>query len=239
MSSVAVVTTFAKDHINIYGKKFVESFKAYCNYPLYIYAEDFTENDIGHKVVDFYTAIPEHKEFKENIEQLKSNASTKESNRLRKALRWSYKSFSTIHALENIKTDYIVWIDADVRTLSTIPANLIEHICEKNLLMCYPQVLSEGIHIESGFVIFNKRHSNISQVIDHYKNGYYKNQILTIPKPWDGYWLSSLVYSNLQSECKLVLTPFSNIRQYFKHDVGKNKFRATRLNKYSGRSENT
>lgn len=239
MPSVAVVTTFAKDHINVYGKRFVQSFKKYCNYPLYIYAEDFKSEDIDYEVVNFYDSIPQHKEFKKNIEQLKNTANPKESNRLRKALRWSYKSFSTIHALENIDADYIVWIDADVITLNTVPNDLVERICESHLIMCYPQSLSEGIHIESGFVVFNKRHSNISQVVEHYKNGYHKNQILTIQKPWDGYWLSELVHANLQSDCKLVTTPFSNIRQYFKHDVGKSKFRETGLNKYSGRSENT
>jgi hypothetical protein len=240
MPSVAVVTTFAKDHINLYGKGFVESFKANCNYPLYIYAEDFTAEDIGCNVVDFYTAIPEHTKFKDSIQTQISSLDKKEQNRLRKALRWSYKSFVIIHALENINADYIVWIDADVETVNTIPNNLIESLCGKYLMMCYPQNLDDGVHVESGFVIFNKQHPNIQAVINHYRRGYHLEQILTIKKPWDGYWLANLITTNqtVKEKTYHACAPFSNIRQYFRHNVGKRKFDETGLNKFSGRSEN-
>ena len=61
MPSVAVVTTFAKDHINLYGKKFVESFNVNCKYPLYIYAEDFTAEDF---VEDYYNYADGKLDFK-------------------------------------------------------------------------------------------------------------------------------------------------------------------------------
>lgn len=241
MSSVAVVTTFAKDHINVYGKRFVDSFKKNCNYPVYIYAEDFSSEEINHQVTDFYSNIPEHVKFKNSIEEQISNLNVKEQNRLRKALRWSYKSFVIIHALETIKSDYIVWIDADVETINTVPDDLIEKLCGKYLMMCYPQQLDDGVHIESGFIIFNKNHPEIQKVINHYRRGYYLEQVLTIKKPWDGYWLASLVIQNntVKEKSNLIYTPFSNIRPYFKHHVGKHKFSITNLNKFSGRIENT
>jgi len=227
MTKVAVVTTFAKDHIDLYGKRFVDSFKTNCNYSFYVYAEDFNAKDIDNTVIDFYAAIPEHKKFKETIEQKLVLATRKEQNRLRKALRWSYKSFVIINALETIDADYIVWIDADVVTVNPIPNDLIEQLCGSHLMMCYPQKLDDGLHIESGFVIFNKRHQQIQQ------------QLLKIKKPWDGYWLAHLISTNqsIRKNTREVSAPFGNIKQYFKHQVGKRKFDSTGLNKFSGRKE--
>ena len=241
MSSVSVVTTFAKDHIDVYGKRFVNSFKKNCKHPLYLYAEDFSSEEINHQVVDFYSSIPEHVKFKNYIEEQISSLNLKEQNRLRKALRWSYKSFVIIHALETIKSDYVVWIDADVETINPVPDDLIEKLCGNYLMMCYPQKLDDGVHIESGFVIFNKNHPDIQTVINHYRRGYYLQQVLTIKKPWDGYWLANLISQDIKIKEKInhVHTPFSNIRPYFKHHVGKQKFSVTPLNKFSGRIENT
>jgi hypothetical protein len=239
MHHTAVITTFSKDHINLYGKCFVETFTRYSNLPLYVFAEDFSSEDIGFDVLDYFDHIPEQKIFKEHIEKLSEGLLTKPQNRLRKALRWSYKSFAILYALKHIESKYVVWIDADVETLSSVPSALAQSLCQDKLMMCYPQTIDQELHIESGFVIFNKQHDYIEQIINHYEQGYLNQKILDLNKPWDGFWLGKLISDNqkIARKSQLEYPPFRNISPFFKHHVGKEKFKETGLNKFSGRLE--
>jgi hypothetical protein len=239
MQDVVVVTTFAKDHIDLYGNKFVDCFKRYCNYKLEIFAEDFTAEDLSSpiEVNDFYSFIPEQKDFRNHIESELLRLRKKPANRLLKALRWSYKSFVIWHALQNIDAKYIVWMDSDVECISPVPYNLIEKINGDRLMTVYPQIIDGELHIESGLVIFNKQHKYINHVIKHYYAGYHEKQVLDIQKPWDGFWLGKLINEStrIQKSSLLIKRPFINVEPYFYHNVGKEKFRDTELNKFSGR----
>jgi len=236
MQDTVVITTFARDHIDIYGKQFVETYKRYCQLPLYIFAEDFLSDEFnGHSVYDYYKHIPQQLTFKETILETINAVSNKEKNRLLKALRWSYKGFVIWYALQNIDAKYIVWIDADVETISSVPSALAQSLCQDKLLMCYPQTLKGELHIESGFVVFNKQHPEVKKIIQHYENGYLNQQVLKLNKPWDGFWLGKFVGKH-SSLCRIEKPIFGNIRLFFTHHVGKEKFKNTNLNKYSGRN---
>jgi len=239
MQDTVVITTFARDHIDVYGKRFVETYKRYCRFPLYIFAEDFSSDEFdGHAVYDYYTHIPQQLKFKESILETSESLNDKEKNRLQKALRWSYKGFVIWHALQNIDAKYIVWIDADVETIGSVPSALAKSLCQDKLIMCYPQTIKGKLHIESGFVIFNKQHPNINKIIQHYENGYTNQQVLKLDKPWDGFWLGKFV-ENYPALCCIDKPIFGNIRPFFTHHVGKEKFKDTNLNKYSGRKSLT
>lgn len=239
MKDVVVITTFARDHINLYGNNFVESFKRFCNYDLIVFAEDFTVDDLRTpvNVKDFYTCIPEQQEFKDHIKNISKGMRKKPLNRLAKALRWSYKSYAIWYALKNIDTKYIVWLDGDVQCKSPIPYNLIERINEERLMTVYPQAIEGDLHIESGMIIFNRYHHRIDKVIEHYYNGYHNKQVLNIPKPWDGFWLAKLLEDDraIAKSSVRIRPPFSNVANMLEHNVGKDKFRDTGLNKFSGR----
>lgn len=243
MQDVAVVTTFARDHIDLYGNTFVDSFTKYCNHELYVFAEDFDSESLNAdiEVLNYYEHIPQQLKFKKHILSQIDSLDIKPANRLRKALRWSYKSFVVWYALKNIEAKYIVWIDADVETIAPVPQNLIQNICNDYLMMCYPQRIQDEIHIESGFVVYNKQHPMINRVTDHYELGYHKGQILTIDKPWDGFWLGNLVHKDqaISNATNRIRSPFKNIKSYFEHNVGKDKFKKTDLNKYLGRKSLT
>lgn len=242
MHDVAIVSTFAKDHIPLYGNKFVETVNKYWSSPLYLYAEDFSSDDLLSKspVLDYYTHIPQQKTFKDHIIKELKNVSTKPANRLKKALRWSYKSFVILHGLENIDCKYLIWMDADVETLKEIPNDLVRTINQNKLLTAYPQHIKGELHIESGLIIFNKQHSLIESVIEHYRNGYINKHVLSLTKPWDGFWLAEFLKDpQHKKESNLIQGPFLNVRPYLHHHVGKNKFRNTELDKFSGRKSLT
>lgn len=234
---ITVVTTFAKDHIAVYGRRFIDTFQKHCAFDLKIFAEDFTQQDLNYPVLDYYKHIPEQIEFKQFILENIESSNTKSANRLRKALRWSYKSFVIWYALKNINSDYIVWMDADVETLRPVDETVISKIAKKKLIVANPELIKNDMHIESGFVIFNTKHSLISRVIEHYHQGYHDQQVLNLPKPWDGFWLAKLMKEDkeISNSSDLSKVPYRKIFTYFKHHVGKAKFRNTDLNKYLGR----
>lgn len=236
--SVLYITSFANDHLDLYGNRFIESFNKFSNSPLIIYAEGFTNNN----TVDFEETIPEHKQFKNYILKTIDNLQEKKQiSRLKKALRWSYKSYSIIHALENYDYQYIVWIDGDVETVNNVPVDLPNKLCKDKLLYGFKENLNVNnttqIHIESGFVIFNKNHQNINKVINGYKQGYYNRLVLNLSKPWDGFWLHKIITdNNLTKDCEINKSPFSTIHKYFHHHVGKQKFQNKSVDKHLGRN---
>jgi len=237
MSDTIFITTFAKEHIDLYGKRFIDSFNKYNSHlPLHVYAEDFDKTDLSnhYKLSDFNKTIPLHKTFLEHIRMLQIGLLTKPKNRLEKALRWSYKSFTIIHALENSSCKYVVWIDADVETVGHFAKNSTSKINHENLCTVYQQYIDRELHIESGLIIFNLHHPSIINIINHYKKGYQKYQVLDLDKPWDGFWLGKYCKTS-KDPINYVSPPFSNVKGIFKHHVGKDKFRNTDHNKFSGR----
>lgn len=239
MSAVTAITTFSDDHINLYGKRFVEEFVKNSEIPLVVYAENFTKKDLpnNYSLFEFTEVIPEHLEFRNHIYKLSTDlGNIKSIRRLAKALRWSYKSFTIIHALKNIEADYILWLDGDVVTKSTVTHEHIKNLCNNKLLMAYKETLYGQLHIESGLVIYNKKHKMSDKIIKCYEDGYLNKKILELKKPWDGFLLGSFVESkDIVNECILHNPPFKNVANLFYHDVGKNKFLTTDLNRYSGR----
>jgi len=241
--STYFISTFAKDHIPIYAKNFLTSYNEHSKFPLILYAEDFSKDELPGEYthMEFNKEIPAHKNFKDLISIAdKDTPDIKAKRRLAKALRWSYKAFTILHALRTIDAKYIVWIDGDVTVKRNLPLNFIESLIEEKLCMAYLEKLqmkdSTTHHIESGLVVFNKTHKLISHIIHGYSIAYEKGNILNYSKPWDGILLAEILLP-LQSYCNLLLSPFSNVKSFLHHAVGKNKFINQDINRYSGRKD--
>ena len=72
----------------------------------------------------------------------------------------------------------------------------------------------------------------MDDLIQHYIEGYYEKKILSLKKPWDGFWLGDFVDKNKSKNiCQRITPPFSNVSDYLRHNVGKQKFINTHLNK--------
>lgn len=228
-----VVTTFNDLQLPLYGDRFIENFQLYWPCSGTVYAERFQKpNTDKLEFVDYYKTIPEHNIFKSIVEQKLPVKDKKTKYRLKKALRWSFKAYAIIHALENIDTDYVVWLDADVNTMRGVPANFAENKCGKQLLYCYKDVIRlNGLHIESGMVIFNKQHDKIHHIIEGYKTGYHEQKVFSLPKPWDGYWLAKIIQP-MQKDVTMMSPPFRDVKGIMHHDVGKAKFQGKKFDNY-------
>lgn len=86
-------------------------------------------------------------------------------------------------AAENIDSDYIVWLDSDVKLFKEPDFEKFKP--NENVLAT--MISADLSHAETGFVFLNKKHPDFKKWLAEYKTGWYNGLIDKIPRPWDGY----------------------------------------------------
>jgi hypothetical protein len=234
---VSSMTKKMHDHI---GSVMIDSWSRY--WPggtLILYLENFFINSNDKILINDWNNCceDEHKNFAVAINDKSS-------------IRFAKKGFSFLHAMENIETDYLVWIDADIIFHKPLPYEKLNSILENKLIAlfdCYYQdnpnyTYEEYIDAknrpfmaaESGFVILNTKHSNF---LEYRKN--YRRLLTASSKPAEcRYWydgeiavISASDYldqvvdlSKLRSTNK-TQTPLNRswMAEYFTHQKGRSK----------------
>ena len=165
-----------------YGIDFIESY--YKFWPedciLYVYLEDGLDKinfqKIKHKVkfFDYHNAIPDYNNF---CLKYKSFVNQQDNYRLN-AFKFAYKVFAMQKALSVNSSEFLIWLDADIKTVKPISFKFLNKLIDKQKYMSYlgrSHVRKENVrYSENGFTIFNKRHSlhNLFwQKIDEMYNG--------------------------------------------------------------------
>lgn len=247
MRTFAAFTTFHPKGLQEYGQQNISSFHA--NWPksvdYYIYAEGFKlEPKDNIKTFDLLSVCPELVKLKErhkdNPKANGRNESMKEeSNFLYDLVRFSHKSYAMFHAIENIPTDYVIWLDGDSHTHTKLPLSVIEHLCPEDTLVSF---LGRGNHYtETGFLAFNKRHPRIRDYAKIAKNIYDNDLVFSDPYFKQGFTdchvfdyarkklESEGVKTNNLSGNKIYSHPFVNtlLGNYMDHLKGKRKYSGT------------
>ena len=247
MSTIKVVTTLHEDGYNLYGKKYINSWTAFFpeDWKIDYYAEkhDPVFNQRVN-VLDFNTTCPEWLEYYTHIKNLsKTLQNNKEKNRLKKALRWSFKMFTLLHALKNKETRYVIWMDADVYASKSPSDNWLDSVLKNKCIAGQLEHVKGFPHVETGILIIDTEHPDIQKIISWIEKGYIQKHILNESKPWDGAWIGKLFVSDTV-ECNNIRVVVrdnvarsftTNSLQWLTHSVGDFKF----PNNYSGRSGRT
>jgi hypothetical protein len=112
-----------------------------------------------------------------------------------KANRFWFKGMSLYYALKNFKTDYVVWIDADVFVSSEIDIKLLDIGNNLFSTMYFKSYNSEkpAYVAETGLQIFNMHHKDIEKYADEYFNYWESLEILNLYRAYDGYVTGALV----------------------------------------------
>ena len=192
MSSLAVVTTFPPNRWTTYAKRMIESHIQHWpdDVKLYVYYEKQKPDLVNEKViyVDLEKESPELTAFKQKhkgdpvangetteipggVRRL-PGAGDKDKNKgsfLWDAVRFSHKSFTVAHALKNIDTDYVLWLDADTFTFRPITKEFVVSLLPSDNLVNY---LGRITYPECGWVCYNRRHPKINQFIDEWTKLY-------------------------------------------------------------------
>lgn len=249
--TVKVITTLHKDGYDLYGKLNLRSWSKYFpqDWKIVYYAEKHQpEFDERIEIIDFNETCPEWEGFYSAIKESYEKKKTRDQKILnwhKKALRWSFKSFSLLHALKNSSCRYLIWLDSDVIAKRTPVDNWIELCLNKKCMAGQLEHIKAGGHVETGVLIFDLEHPDIKKIIDWIDLGYNKYKILDEDKAWDGIWMAKLVMSNTISWNNLEMVVKSDVARAFSNDslkwlahkVGKRKFQSSNFNVRSGRTE--
>lgn len=233
--SVRIVTTLHEDGYNLYGNNLNSWTKHFpIGWQIDYYAESHSPVLPDRITVkDFNKECEEWNDFYEYILNItRSINDNKKINWYKKALRWSFKMFTTLDALQKSKEKYVIWLDADVIVKHPPSKDWLDYALQNKCFAGKMEYIKQTPHIESGILVFDRETPQIETVCNWIEQGYINKEILNEPKPWDGFWLAKLALSKTVSWNNVNL--FSP-NSFLKHCVGDDKF----SNQYSGRSGRT
>lgn len=249
-----IITTFSHAGKNLYGDKFISSYLKFWpeSVPLTVYKEDWEPNNKNPRItyLDIDQEIPEVNQFRDHclalISQLpKQTKKSKQVNWYNKAIRWSFKSLVMWKELSFPTKRYIIWLDGDVETVRKPKDNITKVLLNEKTFASQMERIKGQNHCESGIVVFDTQSSEIKQVIEHLKLGYIENQVLTLDKPWDGFWLAKMVekgisFNDLNKDSAGGSKTFRNrhIAGVLHHNVGNRKLKDNNLHPITGRNPN-
>ena len=189
MKTLAVVTTFPPNRWTAYAKRMLESHIKYWPDDVVLYA--YHEGDrpqLEHdkiKFVHIENANPELVKFKQKHKDdpVANGETTEIANGVRRnpsagkndrgkgsylwdAVRFSHKTFAVDHAIKNVDTDYVLWLDADTFTFRQITKDFVTNLLPDNKLVNF---LGRGEkYPECGWVCYNRRHPKITQFMEYW-----------------------------------------------------------------------
>lgn len=207
-----VITTFHQAGMELYGQKFIDTFEQYwpAEVDLIIYAENCQPrvSRPNTKVINLLAVSPECQGFvhkhKNNPEANGGRGPHNESIWSDKkkfkweAVRFSYKVFSVKHALTNIDSDWIIWVDADTQTHSKIPLDWLLTVCPDNYLISYLG-RSDSYHSECGWVAYNRTNPMSKQFAVDLAGMYERDEIFNL-KEWHDSFVWDVVRKRYRDE---------------------------------------
>lgn len=242
----ACVTTFSKDGYELYGHRMIQSWLKFWpkSYKLIVYTEGYnlTEKDDNIIEYDLESSCPNLVLFKEkSFNLLKNETSKKNKNRIQKTIKWCHKVYAIDHAL-TLKNDYLIFLDGDTYTFNNVDAELSQILVNNHLMAVHFENLRDGLHFETGLIVFNLHHFQIQILKELLTSGYDNLDIYKMNKTWDGYWFAHLYkHHNLDvlDLSKEGAGVFGNkhVKNILKHDVGGQKYLQAGYNKFTGKKQ--
>ena len=177
----------------------IESFITYWpqSVNLYVYAEDCdVQVDAPNVVV--YNLLERSKdlvEFKDrhrnnpvaNGEVMKETGIPFKDNHFKwDAVRFSHKVFSVIDACKTIDSEWVIWLDADCVTFDYVTESFLDRMCNNSALACYLGRRPK-YHSECGWVAYNRRHSQILQFIEDWRELYTSDSLFDLREFHDSF----------------------------------------------------
>ncbi|NDG28526.1 hypothetical protein EB118_00285 [bacterium] len=169
MSKYTVVTTFNAKGYDQYAQKFLRTFDE--TWPkdvnICVYTEncEISENFTNLKVIDLHQASADLLRFKmtwKNVPKANGDV-TDDPIRSKRgdagkgfkwdAIRFSHKVYSIFHCADNISSEILIWMDADMICHSKITLEQISHLIPMNVDICY--LGREGKYSECGLYSMN------------------------------------------------------------------------------------
>jgi|TARA_R110002167_G_scaffold14803_1_gene59675 hypothetical protein len=200
MKRYTVITTFNQQGLDKYGQLMIKTFEQY--WPNFIDLVVYTENCnpvITKSNVKTIDLIANSKHCKRFIKRHKNNPEAngglgphnehiwKPNKHFKwQGLRFSYKVFSIFHAMQNIDTEWVIWVDADTLTHTHIPNNFLDIVSPVDCVITH---LGRGdkYHSECGWVGYNKTNPMCVEFVKDFANMYINDTMFNYPEWHDSY----------------------------------------------------
>ena len=173
----SVVTSMNQSYYDRVGKVMVDSFLANWDEEinLQIYTEDsnFKLNHPRIEVLllqedqDYVDFHERHKDRKESPNALHDGA-----------LRFSHKVFAVLNGSEKVRSDFMVWLDADTRTFAKVTKDWLSGLVE--VLSHVTYLGRQGNYTECGFVIYNLTHSCNKEFMHRWRQYYVEDTLFKL-----------------------------------------------------------
>ena len=224
----SVCTTFSEQGYNKYGRRMIQSFLD--NWPdeitLYVYYEN-NKPEIENSQIIYYDLLevsPDLVNFKNKYKNEVIPRGIYQQKRYKifryDAVKFCHKIYCIYHASTTIKTDYLIWLDADSYTYKNIPISLFHELVTKKHYLTYlgrDGYDSKGkiMYSECGFVIYNINHPQHlafqKEMVHMYNSG-----DLFYEKEWHDSWIFDVVRRQFESR-KLIKNININVLNSLKH----------------------
>ena len=185
-SKFSVVTTFNADGYQRYGQRMIQTFLA--NWPtevtLVVYAEGCAvqESAVNLQVHDLHqssAALVAFKQQWKNIPKANGDVSQDPVRRLRKdagkgfkwnAVRFAHKVYAIFCAAQQVDSEWLLWMDADMVCHSPITIETLQQLCPAGRELCY--LGRQGKYTECGLYAMNLHQPTVQKFLTRFQHYY-------------------------------------------------------------------
>ena len=200
MKRYTVITTFNQQGLDKYGQLMISTFEKF--WPNFVDLVVYTENckpQITKSNVRCIDLIANSKHCKRFVKRHKDNPEAngglgphnqhiwKPNKHFKwQGLRFCYKVFAVHHAVNNINSDWIIWLDADTLTHTQIPNNFLDIVSNDSSVATHLG-RTDRYHSECGWVGYNRRHPMGIDFVNDFANMYINDTMFEHAEWHDSY----------------------------------------------------
>ncbi len=197
-----IVTTFGNQHYEMYAKYFMNSLEKYLdeNVNVLVYTDtplfDDTETWKNYILSDQSKGL---KRFKKRNGSRPVSTGTKGF--YTDAVRFSYKSYCIIDASRKVKSDRLIWLDADTEVIAPISEEYLRSHLDNDKFVSY--LGRKEKYTETGWLSFNLDSPNSTEFFDLWEWYYNTDEIYNLPAQLDCHVFDACL-EKLENENKIV-----------------------------------
>ena len=193
-----VVTTFNQAGLEQYGQRMIDSFEQHWpqDVSLLVYAENCAPRT-GPNRVQVHDILAVSNGLRDFLQRHQGNPRANGQEGPpgvydpRKAFRWnavrfSYKVYAISEAACNVSGGYLIWLDADTVTHTTLDPGWLAQVCPQHCLLSYLG-RGERYHSECGWVGYNLDHEAGRRFITDFRGMYDRDEIFQEREWHDSY----------------------------------------------------
>lgn len=242
-----VITTFHEPGLNQYAQRMIDTFEQFWpkEVDLVLCAENClpVKTRSNTRTVDLLDSSEDLRSFIKrhaNNPYAHAQAGPPDVFNPKKAFRWNavrfcYKVYSVGLIADQIDHGWMIWLDADTHTHSSVPIEWLSTVCPDDSMISYIG-RGEKYHSECGWVAYNLNHPKCREFIRDFVNLYNADEIFKL-REWHDSYVWDQVRKKYQDHCKfynlnpswddkgLAGHPFINseLGRYMDHVKGKRK----------------